>query len=52
MADAAAHVLVTLAQAKTLPARSAPVAAAAARSMAKADIHGISRPATPADAGS
>ena len=51
MADAAAHVLVTLAQAKTLPARSAPVAAAAARSMAKADIHGLSRPATPADAG-
>ncbi len=51
MADAAAHVLVTLAQAKTLPARSAPVATAAARSMAKADIHGLSRPATPADAG-
>jgi hypothetical protein len=52
MADAAAHVLVTLAQAKTLPSRSAPVATAAARSMAKADIHGLSRPATPADAGS
>jgi peptidase M28-like protein/PA domain-containing protein len=53
MADAAAHVLVTLAQAKTLPARSAPVAAAAARSVAKtADVHGLSRPAAPADAGS
>ena len=52
MADAAAHVLVTLAQAQSLPARSAPVAAAAARAMAKTDIHGISRPAAPADAGS
>jgi hypothetical protein len=54
MADAAAHTLVTLAQAKTLPGSDAPVAAASAsaRSMAKADIHGLSRPATPADAGS
>ena len=53
MADAAAHVLVTLAQAKTLPgSTTAPVATTAARSAAKADIHGLSRPATPAEAGS
>ena len=51
MADAAAHVLVTLAQAKTLPARSAPVAAAAARSATAADVHGLSKPATPEESG-
>ena len=52
MADAAAHVLVTLAQAKTLPGGGAPVATMAARSAATTDIHGLSRPARPADAGS
>jgi Zn-dependent M28 family amino/carboxypeptidase len=42
MADAAAHVLVTLAQAKTLPGGgSAPVATAAARTAAKADVHDV-----------
>jgi hypothetical protein len=46
MADAAAHVLVTLAQAKTLPgAGAAPVAAAAAaRSASAGDAHGIPAP--------
>jgi hypothetical protein len=53
MGDAAAHALITLAQAKTLPGGGAPVATMAARSAAKStNIHGLSRPAAPADAGS
>jgi hypothetical protein len=46
MADAAAHVLVTLAQAKTLPGSGAAQAApaAAARSAAKADAHDLPEP--------
>jgi Peptidase family M28/PA domain len=43
MADAAAHVLVTLAQAKTLPGRGVPAPTAAARSLA-ADTHGVPQP--------
>jgi len=52
MADAAAHVLVTLAQAKTLPARGpAPASALSKRSTSAADLHGLSRPGRPAEAG-
>ena len=40
-ADAAAHVLLTLAQAKTLPARDRTGAAAAARTRPKADTHDL-----------
>jgi Zn-dependent M28 family amino/carboxypeptidase len=48
MADAAAHVLVTLAQAKTLPARDpAPAPVAAARSVANANPHDLPQPAAP-----
>ena len=46
MGDAAAHVLLTLAQAKTLPARDpAPAPLAAARSVAKANPHDLPQPA-------
>lgn len=44
MADAAAHVMVTLAQAKTLPERGLPAPVAAARSLAAAAPHGLTQP--------
>jgi hypothetical protein len=47
MADAAAHVMVTLAQATTLPERGLPAPAAAARSLAQAAPHGLTRPTPP-----